>query len=161
MSCGVRCRHSSDPALLWLWCRLVARALIRPLAWDPPYAAAAALGKTERPTHPHTQRNFRNSEIKSLRITAEEEKAAASRCCLLPSPQAGPAQGQEGAFQLDLEVPVRTPTSPQSLHIFPGTSQEPPSALDPSGVSQRESWTPGPRATTCPTWQPEPQDPGL
>ena len=25
-----------DPALLWLWCRLAATALIRPLAWEPP-----------------------------------------------------------------------------------------------------------------------------
>ena len=25
-----------DPALLWLWCRLVATALIQPLAWEPP-----------------------------------------------------------------------------------------------------------------------------
>ena len=28
--------------LLWLWPRLVATAPIRPLAWDPPYAARAA-----------------------------------------------------------------------------------------------------------------------
>ena len=32
MSCGVGCRHSSDPALLWLWCRLAAISLIQPLA---------------------------------------------------------------------------------------------------------------------------------
>ena len=39
MSCGVgwRC-GGSDPALLWLWCRLVATAQIRPLAWESPYA---------------------------------------------------------------------------------------------------------------------------
>ena len=29
--------------LLWLWRRSVATALIRPLAWEPPYAADAAL----------------------------------------------------------------------------------------------------------------------
>ena len=33
------------PALLWLWCRPVATALSRPLAWEPPYAAGAALKK--------------------------------------------------------------------------------------------------------------------
>ena len=27
-----------DPVLLWLWCRPAAVALIRPLAWEPPYA---------------------------------------------------------------------------------------------------------------------------
>ena len=35
--------HGSDPALLWLWCRPAAVAPIRPLAWEPPYAAGAAL----------------------------------------------------------------------------------------------------------------------
>ena len=42
MSCGVGCRHGSDPELLWLWRRPVATAPIRPLAWEPPYAAGAA-----------------------------------------------------------------------------------------------------------------------
>ena len=43
MSYGVVCRCGSDPALLWLWCRLVATAPIQPLAWEPPYTAGAAL----------------------------------------------------------------------------------------------------------------------
>ena len=43
MSCGVRCRLGSDLALLWLWCRLAATVLIQTLAWEPPYAAGAAL----------------------------------------------------------------------------------------------------------------------
>jgi len=43
VSCGVGCRGGSDPALLWLWRRPVATAPIRPLAWEPPYAAGAAL----------------------------------------------------------------------------------------------------------------------
>ena len=38
-----RSQMSSDPALLWLWCRLAAVARIGLLAWDPPYAAGAAL----------------------------------------------------------------------------------------------------------------------
>ena len=33
----------SDLALLWLWCRQAAVALIRPLAWELPYAVGAAL----------------------------------------------------------------------------------------------------------------------
>ena len=36
-----------DPALLWLWRRLAATAPIRPLAWEPPYAAGAALEKAK------------------------------------------------------------------------------------------------------------------
>ena len=38
VSCGVGHRCDSDPALLWLWCRLAAGALIQPLDWEPPYA---------------------------------------------------------------------------------------------------------------------------
>ena len=33
--------------MLWLWCRPVAMALIRPLAWEPPHATSVAL-KRER-----------------------------------------------------------------------------------------------------------------
>ena len=35
--------RGSDPALLWLWCRPVATAPTRPLAWEPPYAAGVTL----------------------------------------------------------------------------------------------------------------------
>ena len=34
--CSVGHRHGLDLALLWLWCRLAAAALIQPLAWEPP-----------------------------------------------------------------------------------------------------------------------------
>ena len=54
MSCGVGHRHGSDPALLWLWCRLVATAPIRPLAWEPPYAVGAALEKTKKKKEFHS-----------------------------------------------------------------------------------------------------------
>ena len=37
-----------DPALLWLWCRLAAAALIQPLAWELPYAAHMALKQTNK-----------------------------------------------------------------------------------------------------------------
>ena len=45
MSCGVDLRRGWDPALLWLWHRPVATALIKPLDWEPPYA----LEKAKRP----------------------------------------------------------------------------------------------------------------
>ena len=48
MSCGVGHRCSLDPALLWLWYRLVATALIRLLTWEPPYASGVALEKTKQ-----------------------------------------------------------------------------------------------------------------
>ena len=48
MSCGVGLRGGSDMALLWLWQRLAATALIRPLAWEPLYATEAVLEKAKR-----------------------------------------------------------------------------------------------------------------
>ena len=43
VSCGVGCRHGSDPELLWLWRKQAAVAPIWPLAWGVPCAAGAAL----------------------------------------------------------------------------------------------------------------------
>ena len=43
MTCGVGLRHSSDPALLWLWHKPTAVALIGPIAWEPLYAMGVAL----------------------------------------------------------------------------------------------------------------------
>ena len=53
MSCGVGCRRSLGPALLWLWHRAAATALIRPLAWEPPYAVEVAqeMAKTNKQTN--------------------------------------------------------------------------------------------------------------
>ena len=48
MGCGVGHRRGLDPALLWLWCRPAAAALIRPLGWEPSYAMGMALKKQKR-----------------------------------------------------------------------------------------------------------------
>ena len=48
MSCGVDLRHGLDLVLLWLWYRPAAAALIQPLAWEPPYAAGAALKRPKK-----------------------------------------------------------------------------------------------------------------
>ena len=48
MSCDVGRRCGLDLALLWLWRRPAATALFRPLAWEPPYAAGAALEKPKK-----------------------------------------------------------------------------------------------------------------
>ena len=42
MSCGVDHRCSSDPELLWLWCKQAAAVLIGPLPWETPYSTSAA-----------------------------------------------------------------------------------------------------------------------
>jgi len=55
VSCGVGCRRGSDLALLWLWRRPPAIAPIRPLAWEPPYAAGAALKRQKKQTKNQTR----------------------------------------------------------------------------------------------------------
>ena len=58
MSCGVGRRCCSDPELLWLWCRPAATALIRPLAWEPPYAAEAGAALEKAKRHQKKDCNF-------------------------------------------------------------------------------------------------------
>ena len=48
MSCGIGCRHGSDPTLLWLWHRLAAAALICPLTRELIYAAGVALKRRKK-----------------------------------------------------------------------------------------------------------------
>ena len=48
--CGVGRRRGSDLLWLWLWHRPEASVLIRPLAWEPPYAIGAALEKAKNKT---------------------------------------------------------------------------------------------------------------
>ena len=48
MSCGVGCKHSSDPALRWLWHKPAAAAPIQPIAWELQYAVGAALKRQKR-----------------------------------------------------------------------------------------------------------------
>ena len=48
MSCSAGRKRGSDPMLLWLWQRPAATALIRPLAWEPPYAMGVAQEMAKR-----------------------------------------------------------------------------------------------------------------
>ena len=64
MSCGVGSRHSLNLALLWLWCRLEAIVLIRPLAWEPPYAAGEAL---KGHTHNSPPKQNKTTKLAKLR----------------------------------------------------------------------------------------------
>ena len=57
MSCGVGCRHGLDPALLRLWRRPVATALIQPLAWEPPYAKGVAQEMAKRQKKKRKKKN--------------------------------------------------------------------------------------------------------
>ena len=51
MSCSVGHRRGLDLMLLWLWHRPAAVAPIQPLAWEPPYAACAALKTKTKQTN--------------------------------------------------------------------------------------------------------------
>ena len=64
MSCGVGSRGDLDPMWLWLWRRPAAVAPIQPLAWEPPYAAGAALKKKN--TKRQTNKQQKKSHLKSL-----------------------------------------------------------------------------------------------
>ena len=71
------CRGGLDLALLWLWHRPVAIALIRPLAWKSPYAMGAALqkqNKTNKQKNPSQSFECKCSQImdspKTLNSTA-------------------------------------------------------------------------------------------
>ena len=46
--CRLQTRLGSDLALLWLWHRPVATAVIQSLAWELPYAAGAALKRWKK-----------------------------------------------------------------------------------------------------------------
>ena len=48
MCCGVGSRRGSDPALLRLWYRPATTDPIQSLAWEPPYAAGAALKRPNK-----------------------------------------------------------------------------------------------------------------
>ena len=60
VSCGVGHRCGSDPVFLWLWCRPVSTALIRPLAWEPPYAAGPRKGKKTKKKN--RKENIKNNQ---------------------------------------------------------------------------------------------------
>ena len=63
MSCGVGCRHGSDLALLWLWCKQAAVAPVPPLAWEPPCAVGTALkSKQTNKTIPPLPPSFQTAE---------------------------------------------------------------------------------------------------
>ena len=51
MSCGGGRRFGSDLVLLWLWRRPVPTALIRPLAWETPYAVGSGPNPKNKETN--------------------------------------------------------------------------------------------------------------
>ena len=88
MSCGVGHTRGSDPEL-WLWCRPAAAALIRPLAWELPYATGVAL-KRKKKLHTYWLEKFLN-KIKTDTFASNGNLFIQSRkklhySVILPSP---------------------------------------------------------------------------
>ena len=79
MSCGVGRRRGSDPALLWLWCRPLATAPIRPLAWGSPHAAGMAI-KIQK-----TKGRKKRKKEKERNETKRKERKKGSERSLAPS----------------------------------------------------------------------------
>ena len=68
MSCGVGRRRGLDPELLWLWCRPVATAPVRPLAWGPQYAMGVALEKTKKKKKVYTNEVWKGQTLQRLTL---------------------------------------------------------------------------------------------
>ena len=66
MSCGVGCRCGFDLALLWLWCRPAAVALIGPLGWQSPHATGVALKSPPPPKKNYRPVFLMNIDTKTL-----------------------------------------------------------------------------------------------
>ena len=69
--CGIGRSLGLDLMLLWLWCRPAAIAPIEPLAWEPPYAAGAALKSRKKKkkaiSHPENLKNLKPGEAGVIR----------------------------------------------------------------------------------------------
>jgi len=76
VSCGVCCRHSSDPVLLWLWCRLVATAPIGPLAWEPPNAVGVAqeMAKIKDKTKQNKKKEKKPTDLENRLVVAKGDE---------------------------------------------------------------------------------------
>ena len=82
--CGVGSTHSSDPTLLWLWCRLATVALIWPLAWELPYATSTTL-KSKKRKKKKKEKSLWLSVINEINLFTSFSVTSVNRACSLPS----------------------------------------------------------------------------
>ena len=82
MSYGVGHIRSSDPVLLWLWCRPAVVPLIRPLAWEPPNAVSAALKgqKTKKKKKKNTNNFLQGNGENVNTMCVSDKKRLLFRC---------------------------------------------------------------------------------
>ena len=77
---NLQCRSQMElRALLWLWCRPAAAALIRPLAWELPYAMGSSL-KSQKKKEEEEEKKERRKEM-------EQQKAEIFRLCTRGYPE--------------------------------------------------------------------------
>ena len=78
MSYSIGCRHCSDPALLWLWRRLAAAALIPPLALELPYGSRAVKKKKKegRKKERKRERKKNGVNLQGLNYKTDENQEA-------------------------------------------------------------------------------------
>ena len=129
MSCGVACRCSSDPVLLWLW--LAAIALIRPLAWESPYAMGVAL-KRPKKKKKKKKKKFQRVERGQLKVTqCQDHMRLRGHCapCIISFPG---RKGRIGGRSTDKS---HTPNSLYAL-LLPYIPY-----IEMKGVSKKCTWT--------------------
>ena len=73
VSCGVGDKHHSDLVLLCLWGRPGATALIRPLAWEPPYAVRAAQENGKKTKKKKKKKKKKKGEFQSWHSRKESD----------------------------------------------------------------------------------------
>ena len=132
MSCGVGGRCGSDLVLLWLWCRQVATAPIRPLAWEPPYATGAAL-KSQK-----TKKKKKKKERKKLVEGCCSRSLEAQERLLVYRPKEGESQNSM-ALSGEICHPksaccVGNPESCRSQSVVP----RPAAAASPGNLWERQ-----------------------
>ena len=80
VSCGVGRRRGSHLALLWLWHRPVAIALIQALTWEPPYAVGAAL-KIQKKERKKEKKKERKEKMQAAGIEKMQVRNKPSAIC--------------------------------------------------------------------------------
>ena len=139
MSCGVGCRCSSDPELLWLWGRLAAIAPIQPLAWEPLYATGAAL---------KTKQNKQTN--KSFKKRPELERGGHAWVKGMGWGSAGCREQEAAPAGVP---PPQMPLGPQMGFSFPPSPLLPTSSLTCSQGQPGVAWVSGsPRPRRCASW---------
>ena len=117
-SWGVGRWCSSEPVLLWLWCRLAAAALIRPLAWKLPFAANVAQKRKKKNYMKEQRARITKKQLGRkfpLRLSGDESDWYLQDVGLIP----GLTQWfKDPAFQLAVVLSHRGSSDPALLWLW-------------------------------------------